>query len=939
MKKKASSLLLLTVLLVGLCLSARAQFGQTGALNGTVSDAEGAPLPGVAVTIKSSAIILPEMNTVTNPQGIYRFPSLPPGTYEITFVLDGMNTLVRQGILISAGQTTTVDVTLELKTLQETVVVVGQSPTVDVQSTTHTTSLDKDFISSIPAPRMLDSYFNMAPGVVAEANNPNGPMSSSHGSGVRDNAFTLDGVNVSQEDVGTQRIEVGLDIMEELSVQSGGLPAEYGDTMGTIVNVVTKSGGNRFSGSVSFYYNSEKLQSSNTEGTPLVGRLSGYKYIYEPGATLGGPVVKDRLWFFLNLSFNKRAVNIAGFPYDKAQTVPAVETRPYPYLKFTFQPSQKNKLILSYNYANLIQDNAGAAYNWSESSTVKWDAPFHVFNLQWTNLFSDSLFMDFKVGYMSGEDNLRAKGGDPLYIELTTGNYSGNYPLTDLYTHGRLQVIANATHFNDDLVGSHEFKAGAEYQRTWASRDFRPVRDPRNELAEIFTYGGVPLYGVWLSDCYSKEATSNVFAFVQDTWQPVKRLNINLGLRFSHRRSIIPAQNESEGPITFLGVTFNRSVAQSFTPIKRTDLEPRLGIAYDLTGDRKTLLKASYSRYTQANVIQYFTAASPNSIWDYVQLLFPDFTPIPGAYIAADYPNPGKVGYGGQGLDSPRTDEFTAALERELFPNWSLALRYIRKWDRDLLEDVDASQLDIDRLVNDGALEWTNWTQVTATDPFDGQGKTFWSQNQIVATNLYLLNPPGAKRDYNGFEITLNRRFARGWSMMASYVWQKSTGLIGTDWFDNVTLSPYYNNPNAHTNAIGELPLSRRHQFKFQGMVRGPWGINVSAFFRYISGGHYTRQINSLDLGVPLNQGNATIYAEERGSRALPALTILDLRLEKSFRFPGFQVGLFADLFNIFNANEATGVQTVSSSAAITFEEMTGIQDPRIFRLGAKLEF
>ena len=143
-------------------------------------------------------------------------------------------------------------------------------------------------------------------------------------------------------------------------------------------------------------------------------------------------------------------------------------------------------------------------------------------------------------------------------------------------------------------------------------------------MSEIFTLGGAHFFfGIYLADWNSKEATTNVFAFAQDTWQPVKRLTLNLGLRFSHQRAIIPAQNQSEGPITFRGVTFNRSVPDSFTPIKRTNLVPRLGLIYDLTGDGKTLLKGSFSRYIQANVIQYFTLANPNYAWDYLQLLFP----------------------------------------------------------------------------------------------------------------------------------------------------------------------------------------------------------------------------------------------------------------------------------------------------------------------------
>jgi hypothetical protein len=939
MKKNVLAIFVVSFMFLGSSSGVGAQFGQTGTINGTIQDTEGLPLPGVTVTIKSPALILPQMNTITNQQGIYRFPSLLPGTYEVTYEFPGMNTFVRKDIIIAAGKTTTINVTMEAKKLEESIVVTGRTPTVDVQSSTRTTNLDKDFLASVPGFRILDTYFNMTPGVVPESN-PNGPMSSANGSGVRDNAYRIDGVTMNAPDVGTQRGEVGMDIMEELSIQSGGLPAEYGDTMGTMVNVVTKSGGNTFSGSASFYYNSDKLQSDNTKGTPLEGRLSGYKYIYEPGITLGGPLVKDRLWFFSNLSLNKRSIHIAGFPYDQAQTIPALETRYYPYLKLTFQPGQKDRFSLSYTYGNLIQDNAGASPYWNADTTVDWDSPQNIFNAQWTRFFSNNLFADLKVGYLSAKDNLRPKKKDvPLYVDLLTSRFSGNYPVLDLYTSSRLQINADLTYFRDNFAGSHEFKLGGEVQSLHSTRDFMPERDPRNGFSQIITIGDSPLLGVWLADTPEREAALNIFAFAQDTWKPAKGLTLNLGLRFSHQRCIIPAQNEGEGQQSFLGVEFNRSVTSAYTPIKRTTLVPRAGLIYDITGDGKTLFKASFSRYTQSNIIQYFTKVNPNFIWSYVQLIFPDFTPVPGAYVDVSFPNPAKPGYGGAGLKSPYTDEFTVGLEREIFADWSLAFRYIRKMDRNLLEDANANQLDMDRLVNDGELVWTNWTPVTATDPFNGQTISFWSQNQILPADEYMINPPGAKRDFDGIEVVLNKRYSHGWSLMTSYVYQNSRGLIGTDWFDNWTGSPYYDDPNAHIYAIGKLPLNRPHQFKLQSMVRGPWGINVSGYFRAYSGQQYTRQITSSDLGVPLNQGPATINAETKGARGLPAQMILDIRLEKTFRFQKITFGVFGDVFNLFNTNKATQVEVISSSPAITFEQMTALQDPRIFRLGTRIQF
>jgi hypothetical protein len=362
-------------------------------------------------------------------------------------------------------------------------------------------------------------------------------------------------------------------------------------------------------------------------------------------------------------------------------------------------------------------------------------------------------------------------------------------------------------------------------------------------------------------------------------------------------------------------------------------------LIYDLTGDGKTLFKASYSRYIQANLAQYFTSANPNQLFYYAQALNPDFTPVPDYYLAAQFPNPATVGYNGAGLAAPYTDEFSVGLERELLPNWSLAGRYFRKADRRLIENVDTSQLDIDTLMNDGELVWTNWTEVPFTDPYDGQEKNFWSMNAIVAQSIVITTPPGAERDFDGLEFTLTKQYTQGWYLMASYVWQNSRGLIGTDWYGSFGGSSLYNDPNAHVDAYGQMSLERRNQFKLQAMATGPWGINFSGFFRYYSGQRYTRQVVSTDLGVPVNQGQAIINAEPKGDRMLPALVILDLRIEKSFRLGGTSFSIFADAFNIFNGNTATAVQTRSSSPALVFEEMTAIQDPRTFRLGFRFEF
>jgi len=892
----------------------------------------------MGVTIKSPAIVLPEMTSVTSANGIYRFPSLPPGLYEITFVLEGMNTLVRRDIRVRVNQVTTINVTMELKALEESVVVVGETPMIDVKSSQKSYNLDQEFIANIPSPRNIDAYFNMTPGIVAEPQEW-GLQSSSHGSSVRDNAFNMDGVNVNNPAVGSMMIDVGMDVMDELSVQTGGLPAEFGDAMGSIVNIVTRSGGNTLSGAAYIFYSHESLQSTNTMGTPLEGEESGFRYAVEPGLTLGGPLAKDKLWFFTNLSFNKSERNVPGYPYDQEEAVPTDQFKPYPYIKLTYQPNQQNKFSLAYQYSDFRQDHQFTSQFDTVDTSRLWRQPTHFITAQWTRFFSNSFFMNFKVGYWQVKIDQLSKKEEPGFRDLATGLNSGAAGLSSNFYDYRIVANTDATYFVDDWGGSHEFKVGAEYQYVRDGWQMTPHVDPKNDMSTINTYFGFPVFGVHIGTLDNKQDIHTVNVFAQDSWRVGTRLTLNLGLRFSHQRGVIPPQNQDEGPQDFLGIPFNRSVTESFTPIKLNSLAPRLGLVFDITGDGKTLLKASYSRYVQPLRVEYFQRSNPNNFFVYGQALFPDATPIPGAYLFADIPSAAAVGYSDHNLTYPRTDEIVVGIERELFTDWSLGARYIRKRDRKLMEDVNANQLDVDKLMDQGELVWTNWVQVPFTDPHDNQQKYFWSQKGIVPNDFYILNPPGADRDYDGFEVFLNKRFSKNWSLMASYVWQHSRGLLGTDWGGSYSYSPLYNDPNSHINAVGRFPLERRNQVKFQGMWRGPWGINISGFFRWFTGSTYTRDVSSADLGVPLSQGNTIIFAEGRGSRNLPALVILDFRLEKMFQFSKYSIGIFADAFNLFNANSATDVITTSSSPVLTFEEMIQIQDPRTIRLGFRFQF
>ena len=920
------SLMFLLVLAFGF-----SQTGQVGKIQGTIIDEEGMPLPGVTVTISSPSLIAPEMSRITSTAGFFRFPSLPPGSYQVTAQLEGFNDSVRKGIIVSANKTTSLDITMNLATIEEEIVVEGQSPTVDRQTTTKTATIDDVFISTIPATRTFGTYFDMSPGT---------DSGSSHGASVRDNVYSIDGVNTADSVVGTEALFFSMDTVEEISVQTGGLSAEHGQVRGAIVNAISKSGGNEFHGGLNMYYRGENFQSNNTKGTPLEGEESGFKYEMEPGINLGGPLIKDKLWFFANASFWKQEQIVSGYPYDKEEETGVDQLRPYPYLKLTFQPNQDNRFIASYRFSDIRRHHRGASRYETEDTTWEQKTPTHVINVHYTRFFGTNFFMNLKAFAYITKFDLLAKNDEPYYWEYTTNLSSGSYGYDDLNPRDRYSIEADGTIYVEDFMGSHEIKAGAEYMIGAGGRtlDFR--RHPVNGMYAVYTYYGSPWYGYWYAPYEVKERSRNIALYLQDAWNISSRLTANVGIRFDSMAGIIPPQMEDEGTQELFGYTYNRGVTESLTVYTWNTLSPRLGLIFDVMGDGKTMIKASFSRYHVANLTQWITRGNPNGFVSYGAYLNADWTT--GYVFSLGLAGPEyvpKYGYKDYDFKCPYIDEFIVGIEREIFEDASLGVRYIRKWDRNLIEDADAKNLDIDKLLESGEYDWPNYTQVTGTDTYDGSTVTFWSKIATYPSDRYMINPPDAKRDYDGVEITFDKRYSHGWQLKLSYVWQNSRGLIGTDFDDSWSGTAYYQNPNAHINAIGRFPYERRHQFKLQGMIKGPWGINFGTYFRYLSGRRYTRQIRSGDLGVSLTQASETIYAEERGSTGYPDRYIWDVKLEKEFRIGRTAFAVFCDVFNVFNSNTENDVYTISSNPSIEYGKIEGIIDPRIFRIGGRFTF
>jgi outer membrane receptor protein involved in Fe transport len=928
MIKRMRVVLLLTVFAMSLFSIGYAQkTTATGVINGTVQDNQGLELLGVEVTVTSPSLMLPKSSTLTDRKGFFRFPELPTGYYDVSFLLSGFTTYTTKGVKVDFNRTISLNIKMELTTIDIETVVTAKAPVIDKETSSLGVNIDTH------TARDFSKVYEMAPGVLDTGVSYVGIGLSVHGSAFADNNNSVDGINFGDPVGGANFTRVGYEIAEEYQIETSGHSAEYGGVRGGVFNIITKSGGNRFSGEANFYYQDKSLQSVNSKGTPFEGQFVGFKSNYDTTFQLGGPFIKDKLWFFASFSYNKRLDYVAGYPWDKQPVnTPVDAAYTVPYIKLAWQINPSMKLVGSWDYPPSKENNRGAGYTRTEESTWIRFMVVNKFSLIYSWLPNQNTILSAKFGYMHFYFTNRAKSDSPRYIDNITRNISGSYGYDDDYMDNLFQYKTDLTYFPNDFLGRHELKLGAEYQYSYRHRQVTHKFTDTGLGPYIYTRGTVPDYVMFAQNFDPEEKMNQFGAFVQDTWTPTKRLTLNLGLRYEYQDGIIPAQGEDREPYTYNGITYYLNVPEDLKPIVWNTLSPRLGAIYSLTSDGKTVLKVSFSKYYTELMINHFTQMNPNGSFNRYCYLNPDWTV--GEMYRLSITSTASID---PNLKPACLTEFVFRAQRELLPNFVLSASYIRKWDRNIMEDIILEALDLDA-IKKGTYVWTHYTPVTAVDPYDGKTVTFYNRDASwVVGSKYLTNPKPATRDYSALEIILDKKWDHNWQMQLSYVYSRPKGLVGVADSEQNSYTTLFDDPNTLTNAIGRYTNDIRHQLKLSGTIQAPFGIIFGTYFRAYSGLRYTRQIRSQDLGLRLNQGNTTIYAETKGSRGLPSRYIWDIRLEKSFKIGRLPLlSLTADCFNILNENAVTSVETLSSSTA-QFEIARAIMDPRNVRLGIRV--
>lgn len=914
----------------------------TGSIVGTVSDASGGRLPGVSVTLKGPAL-LGSQTFVSTSEGEFRFPAVPPGTYTLSLTLDGFRPVEQKGVIVSVGGASRVQVEMEVATLEEAIVVTGAAPTVDVDTTRIGTNFTGQTLQSVPLERDFYDVLKVTAGVTND-NLSYRATSSVNGAGVRNTGYALDGVNLTDTAASYAGVRhLNFDTFEEVEVITGGMPAEVGSVAGGFVNIVTKSGGDQFHGGGSYYFANESMQSALRDSVVAQGIRPGsigISTLSDATVELGGPIQRQKVWFYG--SYRRFDNDVVGIGY-RFERLDLPEDNDILFGKLTMQPHQAHKLTLTGSFINRHQPQFSYIVSPFRDEQGGWflkdQGP--ALSAQWQWILNQATYLDARFGALIKQAwfDIRPDSVEPSTFDLgtnenTAANERGQHDWRDRY-----QGTAALSHFKDNLLGgSHDIKVGVDLSY------FDHVQTDRSLVGyqRQFT-NGVPTY-VRFANGYPDPVarTRNIYDygfFAQDRFS-VGRMTLNLGFRFDSASVVFPEQ--SFGPTGAFPELQSIPIYQP-TAIPRMvladwkDFSPRLGVTFDLTGDGKTPLKASYSRYNDQVFTYLFQGpmAWRQSLHRWAdangnRLVDPgEFGPVISTSGTGGDVDPGS--------ERPYWTEWILGIEREVVPNLNVGVRGIYKVNKDIFDDIDVGTIG-------------GWTPITIFDagpdglrgtPDDvGTMQAYDITPEFRGRNSFLgVNPEGAVRRYKAVELTTNKRFADNWLMFGSFVVSRSEGNIGNDYGGTAGVTGFFNNPNSRINDYGPLGLDSTYQVKTGGTYIFPWEIEVGALYVHSTGYPYTRtvRVSTTASGQPLTAGNITINAEPLGSRRLPSIDTINMNVAKTLGLGGSsELKLMLDVFNLTNQNTALSVATLSAS---TFGRLTTILPPRYIRIGARYRF
>ncbi len=946
----------------------------TGQIEGVVVDATGGVLPGVTLTITSPALAGSKV-VVTEGNGSFVVPGLAPGLYRLEATLSGFTTIVVENIDIRPGQVIKPNIRMS-PGLTEQVTVIA-SPVLDVMSSAASNNLSAETINELPKGRSWESVVQLAPAVNQETLQGEKGISF-RGASIAENSYIVDGVDTTGVVVGSAGQDVVLEFVNEVQVKSGFVGADYGGALGGIVNVVTKSGSNEFRGLLNFQFSGSDLTSAPRQRLRVVPTNSKLaEYVQDPedamkqfdfGGTLGGRLVRDKVWFFAGLmpqyintdrpvTFTNGTSDtftneirrefftgkLTGRLSDSATVNATVSISPDNWMGQL--PAQDGTSPSNVDYAARGRDSKKVAYalamDWVPSSRFFLNA-FVGYHKKTTS----DIGVPEADRYRYVNSNIGLAGVPDSYQHPT--NWETSSDTTNVYNNDdeRFSFGATAsTTFN--LAGRHLLKLGFQYSQPKTYLNYRPTQERVDLHWGLSFFGQRGTYGYWRAFDISTDGrvkSDNQAVYVQDTWT-FDRFTMNLGVR-TEREKLIPFTS-TNNPTKEIYFGFGDKLA------------PRVGMAWDVRGDSSwkvyanggmfyDMMKHSAPRDAFGGgvfAIKYYTLPT----YDYTQLT--KDAPIGNLIYTLDLRGAGAL------LDPAtkpaRTNVYDAGTEIELGHNLTFGAGYVHRDVSNANEDVKVLQ--------------ANGTYLKILgNPGEG----------LIARPYGSGYPaqPKFERIYDGVDFSIRKRLSHNWAGGISYTVSRLKGnfdgLADSDQQIYADLNPnvgiYCDNLEGCFTANGQidygrLPSDRPHQFKVNGSYSFPWGLTAGVFFQAVSGTPITA-----NLGV--NSATVTHPTGRGGDGRNPMINQTDVSLQYGFKL-GKHARLSAtfNVINLFDQKEATrtyqnmlmggstsvkvpvttyftgydykAVVAASGSADPRFLMVDRFQAPRAIRIGAKIDF
>jgi hypothetical protein len=932
--------------------AASAQSVANARIRGKVIDESGAGIPGVAVAGTSPSLIVGQVTATTDGEGAYALTDLSIGEYRVTYEISGFQRLVREQIQLSAGFTAEINVTLKIGSLAESVTVVGDSPVVDTTSTTPSVNLSAKVLTEVlPVTRRIQDILATTPGMSSRFASDLGGGTSGGGAyanyGISgQSTMLLDGVNTRQDANIDQGTGNGPDIgsLEEMQIITVGGSAEQA-LPGVFLNMIVKSGGNQFHGRYEAQGVSDRFQSNNvTPDLTAQGVTVGdaFKSGGEGSGDLGGRIIRDKVWFYTGGRYRKTERTALGFSkapgpdgvYMTADDEPGTRksTDWNRTVKATYQAADNIKFIGFYakHHENFdpYPDTNPRLQPYPSTRTFTWDP--HQMKAEVQGTLASRFYFDLLVGRQRYDASYLAQASAedaPRRVDVFTGLALGPSLVQDQRPRQSWGPSGSVTYLpGAPFLGRHEIKAGFSVMLQYYATG-RPNGKHGNYQLLFDTVGGVPNQPSQIQTFNFPLAPRNNLdesgAFVQDTWRVGERTTLNLGLRYDSFQAWVPPQTKVQGQFGNAG-SYPRVEA-----ITWRELAPRVGVAYDLTGDTKTVVKASWGRYNHSPGDSFGDLHNKNTIttttyrWRDLNgnrdhdpgevnldttCTSCDFISIVGG-AANNLVNPDLV--------DPRTYEAMLSLDRQLIPNFAARVSYIYVRQSQLYTIVNTLR------------PYDVWNVVSARqDPGpdgiagnadDGGIVNVSGYGPAVSSSAFVANQrvtrPG-ERDprLHTLEAVFTKRTTGRWGMLGS------VSASRNDRF----LSPVVTTPNDEYFA---KDTTWDWQFKMTGSYELPYKVSLAGTYQVYNGikGQRTNLFRSV-----ASSGNITVRLEPYGFRSGPARDLLNLRIARDFVMA--RATRLRASVEVLNALNAANPWDITFASGGSFGRWGTIDSPRILR-------